>query len=181
MRRPLLPFIRSIKTVPGCLCQGVKAAFAKSYLPVTAHRAPHGASGSPPQHGSGPGAGTRADAPGRDSDLGTRGRLPLFCAWGSGSSRRGRSRPPAPDAARPADPPAGFRARHDEVCALAGRDRAGHLVNACQLRVAQGGGVEGKTVAHAAPQFRFGIAAHHAGTVRVGKVVRSFSFIEPPM
>ena len=33
-------------------------------------------------------------------------------------------------------------ARHDEVCALAGRDRAGHLANACQLRVAQGGGVE---------------------------------------
>ena len=72
-------------------------------------------------------------------------------------------------------------ARHDEVCALAGRDRAGHLANACQLRVAQGGGVEGKTVAHAAQQFRFGIAAHHAGTVRGGKVVRSFSFIKPPM
>lgn len=31
-------------------------------------------------------------------------------------------------------------ARHDEVCAFAGRDRAGHLANACQLRVAQGGG-----------------------------------------
>ena len=36
--------------------------------------------------------------------------LPLFCAWGRASSRRGRSRPPAPGAARPTDPPAGFRA-----------------------------------------------------------------------
>ena len=38
-----------------------------------------------------------------------------------------------------------------------------------------------QSVAHAAQQFRFGIAAHHAGTVRGGKVVRSFSFIKPPM
>ncbi len=61
----LLPFIRSIKTVPSCLCQGVKAAFAKSYLPVTAHRAPHGASGSPPNMGldqvQGPGPLLRAE------------------------------------------------------------------------------------------------------------------------
>jgi hypothetical protein len=41
--------------------------------------------------------------------------------------------------------------------------------------------VEGKTVAHAAPQFRFGIAAHYVGTVRGGKMVRSFSFIKHPM
>ena len=41
-------------------------------------------------------------------------------------------------------------ARYDKVCAFAGRDRAGHIADARQLRVAQGGRVEGKTVAHAA-------------------------------
>ena len=41
-------------------------------------------------------------------------------------------------------------ARYDKVCAFAGRDRAGHIADTRQLRVAQGGRVEGKTVAHTA-------------------------------
>ena len=42
-------------------------------------------------------------------DMGPAEHLPLFCAWERGFSRHGRGRPPAPDAAKPADPPAGFR------------------------------------------------------------------------
>ena len=42
-------------------------------------------------------------------DMGPAGRPLLFCAWGRAFSRHGRGRPPVPDVAKPADPPAGFR------------------------------------------------------------------------
>ena len=43
-------------------------------------------------------------------DMGPAGRPLLFCALGRAFSRRGHGRPPVPDAAKPAGPPAGFRA-----------------------------------------------------------------------
>lgn len=49
-----------------------------------------------------------------------------------------------PDIAEGSEVVEGVGVGHDHVCVLAGLERAGHIVDACYLRVAERGAIEGK-------------------------------------
>lgn len=49
-----------------------------------------------------------------------------------------------PDIAEGGEVVEGVGVGHDHVCVLAGLERAGHIVDACYLRVAERGAIEGK-------------------------------------